>query len=442
MAVLGFTPSKDFDDFVGIGARITEIKSKLIFQSENVKVIGLLGPGGIGKTTTARVLYNQLSHAFQFNTFLENIRGSYEKPCGNDYQLKLRLQKNLLSQIFNQSDIEVRHLGGAQEMLSDKKVLVVFDEVDNWWQLEEMAKQPGWVGPGSIIIITTEDRKLLKALRLRSDHMYEMKYPTRNESLEIFCQYAFGRKYPDNGFESLAWEVTWIAGDLPLGLRVMGSYLRGMSREEWIEALPWLRSTLDREIESTLRFSYNALRDNEKTLFLHIACFFTGVRVDSFKRLLRQMGREIVKKQSMKNPGKPLYLTGTNEIYDVLDEDTATGNVRGKLLCMTETINGRNKLQFLYFDSNPIPDKLILDKLILLHWNESPLRVWPSTFSGKLFAELVMQRSQFEMLWEGTKIPDLRMQKMRKCSHGYVPYNLPHPQLIRSYSGRDTIKGV
>ena len=187
--------------------------------------------------------------------------------------------------------------------------------------------------------------------------MYEMKYPTRNESLEIFCQYAFGRKYPDNGFESLAREVTWIAGDLPLGLRVMGSYLRGMSRDEWIEALPWLRLTLDREIESTLRFSYNALRDNERTLFLHIACFFTGVCVDSFKRyfanrslevnhglevlaqkslisiedervkmhrLLRQMGREIVKKQSMKNPGKPLYLTGTNEIYDVLDEDTVS----------------------------------------------------------------------------------------------------------------------
>ncbi|KAF2613883.1 hypothetical protein F2Q70_00009640 [Brassica cretica] len=48
MAVLGFTPSKDFDDFVGIGARITKIKSKFILQSEQVKVLGILGPGGIG----------------------------------------------------------------------------------------------------------------------------------------------------------------------------------------------------------------------------------------------------------------------------------------------------------------------------------------------------------------------------------------------------------
>ncbi|XP_033144067.1 disease resistance protein TAO1 isoform X14 [Brassica rapa] len=285
MAVLGFTPSKDFDDFVGIEARIMEIKSKLILQSEEVKVIGIFGPAGIGKTTTARVLYNQLSPYFQFNTFLKNIRGSYEKPCGNDYDLKLNFQKSMLCQIFNKEDIEVRHLGRAQEMLSDKKVLVVLDEVDNWWQLEEMAKQPGWVGPGSIIIITTEDRKLFKALGLGIDHIYEMKYPTSKESLQIFCQYAFGQKSPDQGFESLAREVTWLAGDLPLGLRVMGSYLRGMSRDGWIEALPWLRSTLDREIESTLRFSYNALRDNERTLFLHLACLFAGIKVDRFKRI-------------------------------------------------------------------------------------------------------------------------------------------------------------
>ncbi|CAF2136561.1 unnamed protein product, partial [Brassica napus] len=114
--VLGFTPSKDFDEFVGIGAQITEIKSKLILQSEQVKVIGVVGPPGIGKTTTARVLYNQLSPGFPFSTFFENIRGKYEKPCGNDYSLKLRV---------------------AQNMLSDKKVLAVLDEVDNWWQLEE-----------------------------------------------------------------------------------------------------------------------------------------------------------------------------------------------------------------------------------------------------------------------------------------------------------------
>ncbi|KAL0787405.1 hypothetical protein Bca101_003651 [Brassica carinata] len=454
MAVLDFRPSKDFDDFVGIEARITEIKSKFVLQSEQVKVIGIFGPAGIGKTTTARVLYNQLSPAFPFSTFLENISGSYEKPCGNDYHLKLRLQKNLLSQIFNQSDIEVRHLRGAQEMLSDKKVLVVFDEVDNWWQLEEMAKQRGWVGPGSMIIITTEDRKLLKALGLGIDHIYKMKYPTRGESLQILCQYAFGQKYPDHGFESLAREVTWLAGDLPLGLRVMGSYLRGMSRDEWINALPW--STLDREIESTLRFSYDALRDNEKPLFLHIACFFVGFLVDrcfensnlevnhglevlaqkslifirvgfiQMHSLLQQMGREIVKKQNMENPGKRQFLMDTKDISHVLDKDTATGNVLGIRLFKGEKIQisktafqGMNILRFLHFNSDTIciPEGLdcLPDKLILLHWNDCPLRVWPSKFSGKFLVELTMRLCKFEMLWEGTK-PLPCLKRLDLCS--------------------------
>ncbi|CAN6840162.1 unnamed protein product [Brassica oleracea] len=177
-AVLGFTPSKDFDNFVGIERRIIDIKSKFILQSEQVKMIVLVGPAGIGKTTTARVLYSQLSPGFPFSSFLENIRGNYEKPCGNDYSLKLSLHQNLLSQLLNQKDIEVGHLGGAQELVSDKKVLVVLDEVDSLWQLEEMANKCGWFGPGSMLIITTEDRNLLKKLRLGIDHIYEMKFPT------------------------------------------------------------------------------------------------------------------------------------------------------------------------------------------------------------------------------------------------------------------------
>ncbi|CAN6993658.1 unnamed protein product, partial [Brassica oleracea var. botrytis] len=464
-AVLGFTPSKDFDNFVGIEPRIIEIKSKLILQSEEVKVIGILGPAGIGKTTTARVLYNRLSPGFPFSTFLENIRGNYEKPCGNDYQLKLSLQKKLLVEILNQKDIEVCHLGVVQEMLSGKKVLVVLDEVDCWWQLEEMETQRGWLGPGSMIIITTEDRKLLNALGLGIEHIYKMEFPTSDESLQIFCQYAFGQHSPDYGFEELAREVTWLAGNLPLGLRVMGSYLRGMSREQWIDALPRLRSSLDREIDATLRFSYDGLSDKDKALFLHIACFFSCSlwKVDSVKRclancgldvkhglqvladkslisiddrgyvkmhsLLQKMGRGIVKKESLKEPGKREFLWSTSEIIELLDKNTGTGNVlalslidfsdnsedeecsenskRGKIQISKSAFDEMNNLQFLKvkYDNVRIPEGLncLPDKLRLIHWDYCPLKFWPSKFSGKFLVELIMQHSKFEKLWDGIK---------------------------------------
>uniref|UniRef100_A0A0D3E6C2 NB-ARC domain-containing protein n=1 Tax=Brassica oleracea var. oleracea TaxID=109376 RepID=A0A0D3E6C2_BRAOL len=106
MGLLALTPSNEFDDFVGIEPRVTEMKTMLSLQTKEVKVIGIWGPAGIGKTTAARVLYDQVSPKFQLSTFLENIKGSFERPCGsNDRQLKLRFQEKLLSQIFNQKDI-------------------------------------------------------------------------------------------------------------------------------------------------------------------------------------------------------------------------------------------------------------------------------------------------------------------------------------------------
>ncbi|XP_056861224.1 disease resistance-like protein DSC2 isoform X1 [Raphanus sativus] len=471
MGVLALTPSNDFDDFVGIEARVTEMKTMLSLQTKEVKVIGIWGPAGIGKTTAARVLYDQVSPGFSFSTFLENIKGCFERSCGNDHQLKLRFQEKLLSQIFNQKDIVVGHLRGAPERLCDKKVLVVLDEVDSWWQLEEMSKR-AWFGPGSMIIITTEDRKLLKALKLEANQIYEMKFPARHEAFQIFCLYAFDQKFPNNGFEGLAWEVTELAGNLPLGLRVMGSYLRGMSKNEWIDALPSLRSSLNSEIESTLRLSYNVLSDKEKDLFLHIACFLADFKVDTVKTLLeksdlnvnhglqslanrslisieegfirmhsllQQMGKEIVYGQSAE-PGKRQFLTKSTEISDIFDENSGTGTVLGisfpcllkELPISKRAFEGMNNLQFIYFAGGTLklPECLnyLPEKLRFIYWNQAPMRFWPSKFSGKFLVELIMPNSNFEKLWEGIK----PFPFLKRMDFGNSPYLKEIPNLSKA----------
>lgn len=60
-----------------------------------------------------------------------------------------------------------------------------------------------------------------------------MGFPSDGKALKIFGMYVFAQKSPYYGFESLARKVTQLAGNLPLGLMVMGSYFRGMSRHEW-----------------------------------------------------------------------------------------------------------------------------------------------------------------------------------------------------------------
>ncbi|KAF2552315.1 hypothetical protein F2Q68_00037266 [Brassica cretica] len=167
--------------------------------------------------------------------------------------------------------------------------------------------------------------------------------------------YAFGQKSPHDGFQKLAWEVTRLAGNLPLGLRVMGSHFRRRPKHEWEEELPRLRTRLDGEIEHTLKFSYDALCDDNQAIFLHLACFlkdesletvercleknFVGVKgclrvlaeksLISFEQgrikmhdLLALLGREIVRKQSIHEPGQRQFLVDAEDICQVLRNDT------------------------------------------------------------------------------------------------------------------------
>ncbi|CAA7031062.1 unnamed protein product [Microthlaspi erraticum] len=184
-------PSNDFDGFVGMRAHMEKIRPLLLLGSNEVRMIGIWGPSGIGKSTIARVLYSQYSHQFQLTVFMENIKRRYPRPYYDEYTTKLQLQNDFMSQIINQKDMKIHHLGVVPDRLKDKRVLVVLDDVDHTVHLDAMAKESWWFGPGSRIIITTQDKRLLKAHRI--NHIYKVDFPSYSDAVEIFCIYAFGR---------------------------------------------------------------------------------------------------------------------------------------------------------------------------------------------------------------------------------------------------------
>ncbi|KAL9293803.1 putative P-loop containing nucleoside triphosphate hydrolase [Arabidopsis thaliana] len=147
-----FTPSRDFDGLVGMRAHMDMLEQLLRLDLDEVRIIGIWGPPGIGKTTIARFLLNQVSDRFQLSAIMVNIKGCYPRPCFDEYSAQLQLQNQMLSQMINHKDIMISHLGVAQERLRDKKVFLVLDEVDQLGQLDALAKETRWFGPGSRII--------------------------------------------------------------------------------------------------------------------------------------------------------------------------------------------------------------------------------------------------------------------------------------------------
>ncbi|XP_023640546.1 disease resistance protein TAO1 isoform X4 [Capsella rubella] len=163
--------SSDFDGLVGMRAHLKKMEPLLCLDSDEVRMIGIWGPSGIGKTTIARVAYNKFSNNFQLSVFMESIEVKYTRPCSDDYSAKLHLQQLFMSQITNQNDMKISHLGVVKDRLKDKKVLVILDGVDQSIQLEAMAKETRWFGPGSRIIITTQNRKIFRTHGI--NHIYK-----------------------------------------------------------------------------------------------------------------------------------------------------------------------------------------------------------------------------------------------------------------------------
>ncbi|KAG5404108.1 hypothetical protein IGI04_010227, partial [Brassica rapa subsp. trilocularis] len=145
---LNSAPSGDSDNLVGINAHMSEMDSLLCLESNEVKMVGIWGPAGIGKTTVARALFKQLSVSFQHSIFVENFKGSYRRTGLDEYGFKLRLQEQFLSEVIDHKHMKIHDLGLVKERLQDLKVLVVLDDVDRLEQLDALVKQSQWFGPG------------------------------------------------------------------------------------------------------------------------------------------------------------------------------------------------------------------------------------------------------------------------------------------------------
>ena len=331
---------------VGVDSRIEKINKLLSIVSSDVRIIGIWGMGGIGKTTIAEAFFYSISSQFEVCHFLPNIRKESEKGRLND------LRDELLSKLLEEENVCVGtpHIGPTfiRDRLCQKKVLLVLDDVNDARQFQQLIEVP-LIGAGSVVVVTSRDKQVLKNV---ADEIYEVEELNSHEALQLFSLNAFKGNHPPKDFMELSITAINYAKGNPLALQVLGSYLFDKGRQFWESQLNEIESFPELNIYDLLRIGFDALRDNNsKSIFHDIACFFRGHQVDFVKRildgcgfktdigfsvlidrclikisddkvemhdLLQQMAHEVVRKESLDGLGRQSRLWSSKDVYQVL----------------------------------------------------------------------------------------------------------------------------
>ncbi|XP_060673890.1 disease resistance protein RUN1-like [Ziziphus jujuba] len=489
---LNLTFSTSNNDLVGMTSRLEKMYSLLNISHLEVDLtVGIWGMGGIGKTTIAEHVKIEISNKYNACAFIPSVREEFEK--NGIIHLQKLLCKYLLDHEGNIQHVEMER-NVLRNRLGSRRVLIILDDVDELEQIEDLVgnaeQQHGWLGPGSRVIVTTRNSK------------------------------AFKVNHPLDDFVNLSYNFVKYANGHPLALKVLGSFLFGADMDKWKATLNKFnelqignsiernngettsKKNPEQKILPILQISFDGLDDDQKEIFLDIACFFKGEEEYLVKKilkgcgfhpridvelligkslitmvgdklwmhdLLQQFGQYIVHQEFPKEPGKRSRIWFHEDARNVLENNRGTEAVKGIFLGLpkneelhlsVEPILKMKKLRLLKFQNVKFPECVgyLPNELRLLEWHAYPQKSMPSMsqlyLDGTAIKELPMSiehlssRSLLNLrdCKNLLKLPDelcsltsLTTLNVSGCSHvAQLPENIGRLEQLKKFSASRT----
>nr|GLL17329.1 probable disease resistance protein At4g27220 isoform X2 [Ipomoea trifida] len=242
-------------------------------EDENVRIIGVYGMGGVGKTTLAKHIYNQMLK----NESHVNV---YWVTVSQDFNIR-KLQDDIIRTVgvTISEENEEQRAAILRNHLVEKNAVLVLDDVWDNICLEKLGV-PLRV-KGCKLILTT--RSLDVCHRIGCQKLFKVNVLNEEEGWNLFKEIFLQDDHTvlTHTIEKHAKELAKKCGGLPLALNTVAASMRGVNDDHiWRNAIKNFQNAslqmedLEKNVFEILEFSYNRLNDQRlKECFLYCCLY-------------------------------------------------------------------------------------------------------------------------------------------------------------------------
>ncbi|KAK1682613.1 hypothetical protein QYE76_043461 [Lolium multiflorum] len=290
---------EDTAGLVGIDGPRDELIDLMVGEedvsTQQMKVLSIMGFGGLGKTTLAKQIYNNLKGQFECRAFVSvsqkpNIRNIFRRMLS---QVGCVVPEGTNMDMWAEDEL----ISALRKLLVDKRYFIVIDDVwdETAWNVIRCALPKN--SKGSMVITTTRIDTVARACcSNQRDYVYKMKSLSHKDSRKLFFKRVFGSEDACPLYlEEVSAQILKRCGGLPLAIVTISSLLaseQSKLKEHWEHIMDSLAPNFEVKptlegMRKILNLSYINLPHYLKTCMLYL-CIYPEDYIIKKNDLVRQ----------------------------------------------------------------------------------------------------------------------------------------------------------
>ncbi|KAL2534975.1 putative disease resistance RPP13-like protein 1 [Abeliophyllum distichum] len=263
-------------------------------NEQNISVISIVGMGGLGKATLAKLIYNDLRIESHFDHRIWVC-------ISEDFDAKrimIKMLKEMEDMNCDNLELEIL-LSRLRQKISGKKFFLVLEDVWNvhqneWFKLRDMLM----VGYGCVnILVTARTQKVVLGTVLE----YKLGCLTDDECFSVFLKWAFdeGDERENQNLVNIGRKIVKTCQGVPLAARTLGNLLyKNTEERDWLSVrdngLRAIEQT-DNHIMSALMPSFDEMPSYLKQCFAYCSLFEKDKIIDKWMLIYLWMAQGFIR---------------------------------------------------------------------------------------------------------------------------------------------------